>query len=281
MIGSTLFRAMSSHCQLDVFGTIRNASTAVNFDADLQKNLILCDESEMFSVYESALKRLRPDVVINCIGVTKHLEESSDPLLTIPVNSLLPHYLCKWAGDLGSRFIQISTDCVFSGLRGEYLEEDVPDASDLYGRSKILGEISDQDHALTLRTSTIGPEFHTSRGLLMWFLKQESACIGYKSAYFSGLPTVVLADVISNIILTKESLNGIYHLSAERISKYELLNLIKSRFRKEIDIIPQSTFRIDRSLSYSKLSRETGYTPMPWEEMIDRLFVDFNNNFHV
>jgi dTDP-4-dehydrorhamnose reductase len=210
---------------------------------------------------------MRPNVLINCIGLTKHLPNGSDPLLAIPLNSYLPHYLALHCKQLGIRLVHISSDCVFSGADGNYIESDVTDAADIYGRSKALGEVNDGS-AITLRTSTIGHELSSTYGLLDWFLSQHTECFGYKRALFSGIPTVELANIIANYVIPNIHLTGLYHVAGQTISKYELLSLIAKEYAKVIRIIPEDEFTIDRSLNSEKFSNATGYRPQSWPKLI-------------
>ena len=176
--------------------------------------------------------------------------------------------------DRNIRFIHISSDCVFSGSKGMYVESDLPDATDLYGRSKALGEVVN-GNALTLRTSTIGHELHTKYGLLEWFLSQENECFGFSRAIFSGLPSVVFAEVIKDFVLPNPHLEGLYHISAEPINKYELLKLIASIYGKKIEIKQDREFTINRSLNHEKFKAATSYTPAPWPELIETMYKNY------
>ncbi|MFM8331419.1 MAG: dTDP-4-dehydrorhamnose reductase family protein, partial [Candidatus Methylumidiphilus sp.] len=182
-------------------------------------------------------------------------------------NSLLPHRLATLCSIAGARLIHISTDCVFSGDRGGYTEDDPSDARDVYGKTKFLGEVTDS-HTITLRTSIIGHELQTTHGLVEWFLSQERQCKGYTKAIFSGLPTVVLARIISDIVISRPDLSGVYHLAARPISKYELLNLIAAVYGKEIEIIPDDQFVVDRSLSAERFRVATGYVAPDWANLV-------------
>jgi dTDP-4-dehydrorhamnose reductase len=175
------------------------------------------------------------------------------------------------------RLVQISSDCVFSGLAGNYTESSPTDAYDLYGKSKALGEITDQDHCLTLRTSTIGHEINTKNGLLEWFLSQHAECRGFSRAIFSGLTTIELAKVLRVVLLTKPNLSGLYNIAAESISKYDLLRLIANVYGKKIHIVRDDQYIIDRSLSAEKFYKHTGYIAPSWISMIEDMFKSKNN----
>jgi dTDP-4-dehydrorhamnose reductase len=217
-----------------------------------------------------AITSIQPDVVINCIGVIKQLETARDPVLSISLNSLFPHKVAAICLAAKIRMIHISTDCVFSGKRGRYVESDISDAEDLYGRSKFLGEVQ-YPHTITLRTSIIGQELKTRLGLIEWFLMQMGTIHGFQNAIFSGFTTIELSNLIINYVLTQPEINGLYHVSSDPISKYDLLQLAKRAYQKEIEIQPDQDFFCDRSLDSSHFRQDTGYQPPSWPEMIDKM----------
>ena len=274
LIGSTITRVLSEDPSLEVFGTIR-----LEFLAQYLKNLSLGkiytgidleEDSSNFKIL-NIFTSIRPNVVINCVGATKHKHDGNQPMSAIKLNALLPHRLAQICLLLGSRLIHISTDCVFSGNKGFYNEADKPDADDLYGKSKALGEFLCDD-TLIIRTSTIGHELNTNYGLLNWFLLQESKCKGFKNAIFSGLPTVVFAQVIRDYILKNKDLKGLYHIAASPISKYDLLKLIAEVYGKKIEIELYENFVIDRSLDSTKFNRATGFKCPDWPELINSMY---------
>ena len=216
---------------------------------------------------------VKPHIVINCVGLVKQLAQSEDPLLAIPINAILPHRLAKFCSMIEARFIHISTDCVFSGNQGMYSEQDIPDAMDVYGRSKLLGEV-DYPNAVTLRTSIIGHELTQSRSLIGWFLSQTDQVKGYNRAIFSGLPTVELARVIRDYVLKDNNLRGLYHVSSAPINKYDLLSLVSQCYGHAIDIIEDDTLIIDRSLNSTRFKLATNYRPPAWPELV-KLMNDF------
>jgi dTDP-4-dehydrorhamnose reductase len=211
--------------------------------------------------------QIRPDVVINCIGLTKHHKDADDPLLAIPINALIPHRMAELCAIAGARFVHVSTDCVFSGATGMYMEGDLPDAVDLYGQSKRWGEVS-YPHCITLRTSIIGRELSSANGLVEWFLAQKNTCTGFTKAIFSGLPTAELATVVCDYVLSNPNLSGLYHVSSKPISKFDLLHLLADRFEKKINIIPSENPAINRSLDSSKFFKETKYSPPEWADLV-------------
>jgi dTDP-4-dehydrorhamnose reductase len=224
------------------------------------------------SSLHGALNAFTPQVVINCIGVVKQLEQAADPLIAIPINSLLPHQLAAAARAHGARLVHVSTDCVFSGRKGQYSESDAPDAEDLYGRSKLLGEVTGAG-CLTLRTSIIGPEpSGRATGLLDWFLRQTGSVRGFRRAIFSGLPTVALAELIRDFVLPNDTLEGLYHVGAEPIDKFGLLQLIRERWGKSVEIEPCDLPEIDRSLDCSVFRARTGFVPAPWPDLVASMY---------
>ena len=267
MIGSAMFRVLSAQPEWSVFGTLRSAETKRFFSSDVNNNLLTHVDVDKPDEVMRAFSIVHPDVVVNCIGLTKHHKEAEDALLAIPINALFPHRLAELCAVGGSRLIHVSTDCVFSGLKGAYIESDEADARDLYGRAKFLGELN-YPHAITLRTSTIGHELQSHYGLLEWFLAQQGRCKGYRNAIFSGLPNTVFAQLVRDIVIPRSDLSGLYHVGASPISKFDLLCLIARVYGKSIDIEADDQFMIDRSLNSQRFSSATGYVAPAWPELI-------------
>jgi dTDP-4-dehydrorhamnose reductase len=267
MIGSTVIRVMSERSDYEVWGTVRAEGIKQFFSAAIANNLVIDVDVENHDALVKVLKQLCPDVIVNCAGLTKHKPEADDPLISIPINTLMPHRLAKLCALIGARLIHISTDCVFSGEKGGYVESDFADARDVYGKSKALGEI-DYPNTITLRTSTIGHELQSTYGLLDWFLSQGERCKGYSRAIFSGVPTIVLAQIIRDVVIPRKELSGIYHVAAKPINKYELLKLIAEVYGKSIQISSDDSLVIDRSLNADKFCAATGYVAPEWPELI-------------
>lgn len=267
MLGHAVLRIFAAAERYRTFGTVRSRDSIQLLPPQVRESVISGVDADNMDSLASILGRLRPTVVINCIGVVKQLAYADEPLTAIPINALLPHRLAALCQVAGARLVHISTDCVFSGTKGMYREEDVPDALDLYGRSKHLGEV-DYPHAVTLRTSIIGSELANPHGLVGWFLSQTASVRGFVNAVFSGLPTVELARVILDYVLPRQELRGVYHVSAEAISKYQLLRLVATEYGKEIDLIPDEKLVIDRSLDSSRFRKATGYAPPKWPELV-------------
>ncbi|MDP2880789.1 MAG: SDR family oxidoreductase [Azonexus sp.] len=270
MLGNAVLRVFAESRGFEAFGTVRSNRSAKLLPLVVQPHLIVGVDVESVDSLLAVFSKVQPDVVINCIGLVKQLSEADDPLAAIPINSLLPHRLARLCTVAGARFIHMSTDCVFSGSKGMYTEADLSDAKDLYGRSKFLGEV-DYPNAITLRTSIIGHELEGARSLVGWFLSQSGSVKGFRRAIFSGLPTVEIARLIRDHVLPYPQLRGLYHVSADPISKYDLLRLVANAYGKAIDIEADENFVIDRSLDSSRFRSITGFQPKPWAELVNSM----------
>ncbi len=270
MLGNAVFRFFANEPGYLTRGVLRSAAASQFFSQDLHANLI----SGVDADDERALKKLladeRPDIVVNCIGLVKQLVEANDPLVIIPINAMLPHRLARLCAAGGARLVHLSTDCVFSGKKGLYTEGDFPDCDDLYGRSKLLGEV-DYPNSVTLRTSMVGHELNSAHGLINWFLAQHGSVKGFTRAIFSGLPTVEVARVIRDHVVPNPELRGVYHLSAEPISKYDLLKLVADVYGKAIAIRPAEHPVLDRSLNSDRFNAATGYEPPSWRRLVEAM----------
>lgn len=269
MLGGMVFKFLLAE-GVAVYGTYRKKIAVDYFERNLNSNLYYVDASSEEEL-SAVIDRVRPKVVINCIGLVKQLNLETQPLAAINLNARLPHLLEKICKKYHSRLILFSTDCVFSGKKGMYNESDEVDAQDIYGVSKYLGEVKFSSSVLTLRTSIIGPEPGVGHSLLNWFLRQESHALGYRKAIFSGITTIEMARVLKELILPNDSLHGLYHLSGEPISKYNLLLLIAGVYKKEIIIVPDDHIAIDRSLDSRRFKTMTGYQSKPWSILIKEM----------
>lgn len=223
---------------------------------------------------EALLTDLKPDVVVNCIGVIKQRDEAHSDIPSITINALLPHRLAKTCGLWGGRLIHFSTDCVFRGKRGGYTEDDASDAADLYGKTKFLGEVA-TDNAVTLRTSIIGRELHHLKSLLEWFLSQNHQTVrGFTRAIYSGVTTNHLADVVGDLIEKHPRISGLYQVASQPISKYDLLCLLRTAYHLDIDIVPDGTDECDRSMVGERFHQATGYVCPSWTDLIAQLAAD-------
>jgi dTDP-4-dehydrorhamnose reductase len=267
MLGNAVFRLFRESNGYEVIGTVRHERSKRFFAETQQLALVSGVDVENIDSLMRVIGDTKPDMVINCIGLVKQLAEAEDPLAAIPINSLLPHRIARLCAVAGARFVHMSTDCVYSGAKGMYSESDQSDAKDLYGRSKFLGEV-DYPNAITLRTSIIGHELDGARSLVGWFLSQSGSVRGFKKAIFSGLPTVEIARLIRDYVIPNPNLHGLYHVSANPINKYDLLRLVADAYGKSINIAPDESLVIDRSLNSSRFRSITGFQPKPWTELI-------------
>jgi dTDP-4-dehydrorhamnose reductase len=229
--------------------------------------------AEDFESVRRAVNHVRPDALVNCIGIIKQLPAGKEAIPSITVNALFPHQLAEIAADADARMVQISTDCVFSGRKGTYTEDDEPDPPDLYGRTKLLGEATN-DHTLTIRTSIVGRELSGANGLLEWFLSQPGPVRGFTKAIFSGLTTTELAGTLAVVLEEHRNLRGLWHVASEPIDKYELLHEFARVYERDVEIEPDDSVRIDRSLDDARFRSVTGTTRPTWSRMLDELARD-------
>ncbi|HEY2463007.1 MAG TPA: SDR family oxidoreductase [Steroidobacteraceae bacterium] len=270
MLGHSVFRLLSNDPALEVIGTVRGERPSQRIAELPGKRVLTGVDVEQSDPLIRVFATVRPQAVINCVGLVKQLDGAKDPLRAMPINALLPHRLAGLCQTTDARLIHISTDCVFSGKKGHYVETDLPDADDLYGRSKLLGEV-DYPHAITLRTSIVGPEIAGNHGLLAWFLSQIGPVKGFRRALFSGLSTVELATVIRDRVLPRADLRGLYHVASSPINKFELLRLFAAVYERRNEISPDDQLVIDRSLNGKRFEDATGYTAPPWPELVRRM----------
>ncbi len=274
MLGHTLFYYFSKNKLYDVYATERGKEDLNKyFSAIMLQKVISNVNADEIQTVQKTIEMINPDLVINCIGIIKQLDAAKDPLISISINSLFPHKLANLCAATNTRLIHISTDCVFSGRKGNYKDNDPSDADDLYGKTKYLGELK-YDHCVTIRTSIIGHEINTKFGLVEWFLSQKSKVKGYNKAFFTGFPTIELANIIHKYIIPNQQMNGLYNVSSNKISKYALLNLIADRYSKEIEIEKDNSIIIDRSLDSSRFRKLTGYIPPSWNELVNMMYID-------
>lgn len=273
MLGHKLYQVLGR--DLDVWGTVRGvpADLAAYSFFDRDKIVGGVDAAEIETLAR-ALDNVSPDVVINAIGAVKQRHSGTDPAQARVVNSIFPHKVAELTRERGARFISISTDCVFSGTKGGYSESDIPDATDVYGSSKRLGEPSGRD-VLILRTSLIGRELNRRHGLVEWFLSNRGLSVsGYVKAVFSGLTTLVFARLLGELLENHPDLDGLYHVSSQPISKHDLLVALDDAFATGTHIEPSNDIAIDRSLDSSRFRVATGWHPPSWDEMVHEMASD-------
>ena len=276
MLGHKLYQILSP--QYETWATFRRpaevaAELPVYADAPADVLVGGVNAFDFHSIVRT-FRHVRPDVVVNCIGIIKQLQEARDPVVSLTINSLLPHRLADLCGVAGARFIHMSTDCVFSGRQGRYTESDAPDAQDLYGQSKLLGEV-DRPGCLTLRTSLIGRDFRKQTGLLEWFLSQRGRTVnGYRRMIFSGIPTKRFAEIIGALIERRPDVEGLYHVASAPISKCDLLTKIRDRLKLDIEIEAIDGPICDRSLDGSRFVKAMGYPIPAWDDLIGDVVAD-------
>lgn len=271
MLGHALLNELDAVGSLDVYGSARELGLLPQYlSADQLKRVIPGIDALDLDSVRRLLMDIRPQVVVNCIGVIKQDPAVMDAVSTIQVNSLFPHLLARECLLVDARLIHVSTDCVFSGKRGNYVETDLPDPTDLYGRSKLLGEVA-IDPTLTLRTSVIGHELGTARSLVDWFLSQTGVVKGFTKAIYSGLTTIEFARLLAAVVFPRKDIVGLFHVASTPISKFELLRIVGAAYGWTGELIPYSDVAYDRSLSPEAFYLLTGYRPPSWPEMIGEM----------
>lgn len=269
MLGHKLFLGLRD--TFDVVGSVRSEQTAVAaygiFDAS---NTLFGRDMGSEAMLVRTLDEAAPQIVVNAIGIVKQRPISTDVLRSLELNAVLPHRLARLCAERGARLIHMSTDCVFAGIRGGYVETDVADATDTYGRTKLLGEVTGEG-CLTLRTSIIGLELARFRSLIEWFVRQEGRMPGYRRAIFSGLTTAELTRVIAMLMRDHPTLNGLYHVASAPISKFTLLKQFAALAGRPVELFPDDQVVIDRSLDGARFAELTGYAVPSWERMLSEL----------
>jgi len=280
MLGHKIFEVLNSYSQYRVYGTVTSLKSFNGTLPEKYKSLIFESvfANDLPSV-EKILTSVKPNIVINCIGMIKQKKDQGTQIQTILLNALFPQQINAICEKRRIRFITIATDCVFDGKKDhEYLETDLPTCHDVYGMTKFLGEIH-SGSGLTLRTSIIGHELKEGVSLLDWFLGQNNKTIkGYKKAIFSGFPTVILARVIAEKIIPNKTLCGLYHLSTNPISKYDLLKMIKNEYEIKVRIFSDSNLKVNRALNSDIIRKKLKYSPPSWNELIKEMHMDYLNS---
>lgn len=270
MLGHRLWINLSQHHETWV--TVRGDGSEIPDHPEFpRKHIRPYVDARTFDEVTRALASIQPDLLINCIGLIKQMAYfAKDPIYSISLNALLPHRISLICRTAGIRMIHISTDCVFSGKKGQYIESDQSDAEDLYGRTKFLGEVA-YPHTITIRTSIIGRELKTRLGLIEWFLAQRGTIRGYKRAVYTGFTTDELARIILDKVIPNPELSGVYHVSGDPISKYDLLMLAREAYGRDLVILPDEDYICDRSLDSTRFRQATGYIPPKWPDMMNEL----------
>lgn len=266
MLGHRLFMHLRSAHEVKV--TLRqNVSHYVShhlFDSSNAYGRVDVTDADQLAV---VVAEFEPNAIVNCVGIVKQLAAAQESIPSIEINALLPHRLARMAQDAGARLVHFSTDCVFSGSKGGYTEADTADADDLYGRTKLLGEVAGKE-SITLRTSLIGHELARNTSLVEWFLAQQGRVRGFRKAVFSGFTTIEMARIVDTILVRHAGAHGIWHVSSEPIDKYTLLKTIKKHYRLETAIVRDDEVTYDRSLDSTSFRQRFHYLPPSWEDMI-------------
>lgn len=273
MLGYSIFKYFSLKSSYKTAGILRSKQFLKYFNKNEIDNLFFLKDIRNFKSLEKYLINFQPNYVINCIGIIKQSKKLDDPISIIEINSILPHRLAVICKKINSKLIHFSTDCVFNGKKGNYIESDKPNADDIYGKSKFLGELNYSNN-LTIRTSIIGHELVNNLSLLNWFLSQNEKVEGYSKAVFSGLPAVYIAEILEKFIL-ESSLSGLYHLSSEPIDKYTLLCMIAKTYNKKIEIINSNKLVIDRSLNSARIKKELDLIIPSWNDLIKKMYYEY------
>ena len=277
LLGNAVLRVLAQSPALRVVGTLRSDAVKSRLHSVTDATLILPVDASRFSDLEKIMDEVRPSVLINCVGATKHIDAGNDPSIAYLYNAVLPHSLAALTANAGCRLIHISTDCVFKGNKGMYRESDPTDATDVYGQSKAAGEVHYRN-SITVRTSIIGHEIDTRRSLVEWFLMQGAECKGFRKAFFSGFPTVTLARIIRDYVIPHPEMHGLWHVAAPRVGKFDLLSMIAKTYAKQITILPDDTFELDRSLDSTRFNQATGFVTPNWPELIAEMYDDKQRN---
>lgn len=269
MLGHEAIRVLAP--DFEVWGACRRPQDLPALGVPSERMLGGLDATKTASAY-ALIERVRPDLVLNAVGIVKQRAQAKAAIPSITVNSLWPHVLADACAAHGSRMVHLSTDCVFSGARGQYVESDVPDDFGLYGRSKLLGEVIDRNNVVTLRTSMVGWQLGEPTGLVAWFAAHRNEPLkGFTKAVFSGLTARALTEVIRDVLLPDTTLSGLWHVSADPIDKFTLLAELAGYLGWDVDLSPVDEPVIDRSLDSTRFRVRTGWTPPGWDEMLEEL----------
>ena len=278
MLSHTMFRFLSNQTHLEVFATSRLSHKLSKwFSAKLVSNIFVGINAEKIDSLIQVISNVNPDIVINCIGIVRPKEFAKGLISAITINAKFPHQLALLCKEVNACLIHISTDAVFDGQNGMYSETDEVNVKNVYSMTKLLGELNCPS-CITLRTSIIGHELQGQENFVEWFLSQNDRVKGFTNAIYSGFPTVELAGIIAEYVIPNENLTGIYHVSSDPISKFDLLHLIANRYAKKIHIQPFEKPVVDRSLDSSAFRSLTGYTPPSWPELVDKMYFDYIKN---
>jgi dTDP-4-dehydrorhamnose reductase len=277
MLGHKLVQRLAAR-GLSVFGTIRSScppeTSAARVALGAAHKILHDVDVLQDGPLQAAIEAADPHVVVNAVGVIKQIDVAKDPVTSIATNALLPHRIAAFCKERGARLIQFSTDCVFVGRKGPYAENAPTDAEDLYGRSKLLGEVSGAG-CLTVRSSIVGRELRGRSSLIEWFLSQRGGqAAGFTGALYTGLTTNVMSDLVGKLIIEYPEVDGIWHVASEPISKYELLQFVNTHYKLGITLGRDDKFSCDRRLDGGAFRKRTGFNAPSWDTMIAEMYAD-------
>lgn len=279
MLGSQITRYLNKANNYHIICIIRDKKKFKLLNIKNKKFLtvIYCNLDNSKKI-EKIIKKIKPDYLINCVGMVKQIMSPKNKKLTYFLNVKIPKYLSKFALNQNFQLIHFSTDCVFSGKKGNYSEISKTDCIDYYGITKLKGEIR-SNNTINLRTSIVGHELNTKIGLLEWFMFSTKKVYGFKNSIFSGLTTLEIAKFLDNYIIKKSLLkSGVFHLSSKPINKFNLLKMIARIYKKKILIIPENSVKCDRSLNSNKLKKIVKYKSKSWKRMLTELRYEYLQN---
>ena len=275
MIGHKIFQSLSSRD----FRLIITSKKSKNKLPYIFNNSDFIPIDILDNSIEPVLDKFSPNYIINCIGITTRRIKNQKLNDIRYINSKFPHILSNWAEENNSRLIHFSTDCVFSGNKGNYNELSITDADDLYGKSKAKGEILNNTSTLTIRSSMIGREIYNFTELLEWVISNNNSDIhGYTKAIYSGVTTLWMGELINELIQKNYNLSGLYNISSTPISKYDLICKIKDNFNLKIKIQKNSEYYSNKSLISDKFFKKTKIPRPSWDSMLKNLVVNNNEN---
>lgn len=273
ILGHAMVRGLHKSPEIEIVAAIRNEGSATVFQALDNVQVMITGDLTQLDQLDTLLTKASPDVVINCVAASKDMWTDWERM--VAVFSLLPQRLKNLCGQRGIRLVHFSTDGVFTGDCGNYDEGALPDASDIYGVVKQLGEVSGPG-ITTIRTSMIGPDYRAKSGFLEWVLASSGRCKGYSKAIFSGLPTIELAHITRDILIARDDMSGLYHIASEPVSKANLIRMICEKYGHKTVVEDDPSVSIDRSLNACKFAIRTGYTAPSWPDLIDAMY-----NYHM
>jgi dTDP-4-dehydrorhamnose reductase len=274
MLGHMLVRVLSEHHQ--VIGTTSSQYDSKSPLARILEKANWIDHVDVrnWQTVESAINHVKPNVLINCVGVIKQKMDSGNIKDAILINSLIPHQLAATCEKLDIRFIHFSTDCVFDGTPGIKYTSYTPNATDLYGTTKRLGEVN-YAPSITLRTGFVGRQLSGAEGLFEWVLSQKGKAVsGYQNAIYSGLTTMALSRVIKQVIEVQPTLSGLYQVASNRINKFDLITQLNESLHLGLSIAKNTEFMCDRSMDGTEFTNLTNIHIPSWEEMLTEFAAD-------